>query len=382
MPASDVAKLAQATVALGDDLLGRIDDHGNVVFAPASISAALAMTYAGARGATATEMQKTLHFDGLGAGAPDGDARLHLAWNQLLSSWSAGAASAEGPRLDVANRLFGQAGRAFVPAFVSLTSDRYGAPFESVDYRATEPTRLHINQWVSDRTAKSIPSLLRPADLSPDAKLTLVNAVHVKGAWAQPFAPAETRNGAFTTSPGVAFEVPTMHGALDSRFYDGKEAQIVALPFRGDGSLDLEIDVVLPRPGAAPSLRAWSEGIDHAGYAEVSLSLPRFRVGSAFELSSTLAKLGMPSAFGSAADFSGMTGARDLQISSVVHQAVLEVNESGAEASAATAVVMNERAMAVHASMRVDRPFYVMLRDHKSGAVLFVSHVRDPRVTA
>jgi serpin B len=388
-PASDVAKLADATVSLADDLLARLDpgsakaSTANLVYAPASISAALAMTYAGARGPTAAEMSKTLHFDALG-----GDA-LHVAWNQLLASWSASGPKpekgAEEPRLEVANRLFGQKDYAFLPAFVSLTRDRYGAPIEPVDYRgATEASRLHINQWVSDHTAKAIPSLLVPGILSPSSRLALVNAVHLKGAWAQPFVPEATRAASFEVAPGTKLDVPTMHGLIDTRFVDAKDAQIVALPFRSAGAFDLEVDVVLPRAGtlATPSVREWAKSIDGAGYAEVSLSLPRFKIGSSFELSSTLAAMGMPSAFGAGADFSGMTGTKDLSVTAVVHQAVLDVNESGAGASAATAVVMNEMGMPAYVPMRVDRPFYVMIRDHKSGAVLFVAHVRNPALPA
>jgi serpin B len=396
-PASDVAKLADATVSLADDLLARLDGassreakdandaSANVVYAPASISAALAMTYGGARGPTAVELAKTLHFDALG------DEKVHLAWNQLLASWSSRATDngGEEPRLDVANRLFGQKDDGFLPAFVALTRDRYGAPIEPVDYRgATESARLRINQWVSDRTAKAIPSLLAPGILSPASRLALVNAVHLKGAWAQPFVPEATRRESFESTPGTKVDVPTMHGLIDTRFVDGKDAQIVALPFHSAGALDLEVDVVLPRAptdGAAaakPSVREWAKSIDAAGWAEVSLSLPRFKIGSSFELSSTLAAMGMPSAFGAGADFSGMTGTKDLFVSAVVHQAVLDVNESGAEASAATAVVMTDKGMPAYVPMRVDRPFYVMIRDHKSGAVLFVAHVRTPAARA
>lgn len=389
-PATDVAKLADATVSLADELLARVDPgltkDANVVYAPASISAALAMTYAGARGPTAVEIAKTLHFDALG------EEKLHLAWNQLLASWSArsqkseksengenGEKGPDEPRLEVANRLFGQKDYAFLPSFVALTRDRYGAPIEPVDYRgATEGARLRINQWVSDQTAKSIPSLLAPGTLSPSSRLALVNAVHLKGAWAQPFIPESTRSEPFESVPGAKVDVPTMHGLIDTRFVDGKDAQIVALPFHSAGALDLEVDVVLPRAGAKPSVREWAKSIDAAGWAEVSLSLPRFRIGSSFELSSTLAAMGMPSAFGAGADFSGMTGTKDLFVTAVVHQAVLDVNESGAEASAATAVVMTEKGMPAYVPMRVDRPFFVMIRDHKSGAVLFVAHVRNP----
>lgn len=386
----DAAKIADTTLALGDDLLGRLDDKGNVVFAPASIAAALAMTYGGARGTTATEMAKTLHLDGLE------QAKVHAAWSELLGSWSAtsasGATSAKGvkePQVEIANRLFGQQGHSFLPAFLALTKDSYGAALEPVDYvGAAEKARVKINQWVSERTAKAIPELVAKGVLDKDTRLTLVNAIHLKGAWVEPFQPTATQPAKFH-APGGDVDVPTMNGMRHARFAESKDAQIIALPFASAGAYDLELDVVLPSlptapaKGAAdakPSLRAWSAAIDAAESTTVTLSLPRFKVNGSFGLAPTLAAMGMPSAFTRAADFSGIDGTKELLISAVVHQAVLDVYESGAEASAATAVAMGTKGLALPVRvMRVDRPFYVMIRDHKTGAVLFVAHVRNPK---
>lgn len=383
----DAAKIADTTLALGDDLLGRLDDKGNVVFAPASVAAALAMTYGGARGTTATEMAKTLHLDGLE------QAKVHAAWSALLASWNAtSATSAKGPKepqVEIANRLFGQQGHSFLPAFLALTKDSYGAALEPVDYvGAAEKARVKINQWVSERTAKAIPELVAKGVLDKDTRLTLVNAIHLKGAWVEPFHPAATQPAKFH-APGGDVDVPTMNGLRHARFAESKDAQIIALPFASAGAYDLELDVVLPTlptapaKGAAeakPSLRAWSAAIDAAESTMVTLSLPRFKVNGSFGLAPTLAAMGMPSAFTRAADFSGIDGTKELLLSAVVHQAVLDVYESGAEASAATAVAMGIKGLARPALvMRVDRPFYVMIRDHKTGAVLFVAHVRNPK---
>jgi serpin B len=383
----DAAKVADSTVAFGDDLLGRLDDKaGNLVFAPASIAAALAMTYGGARGATATEMAKTLHLDGLE------DAKVHASWSELLGSWSgasAGAKAANGdrePQLEVANRLFGQQGYSFLPAFLALTKDRYGAALEPVDYvAATEGARTKINQWVSERTGKAIPELIAKGVLDKDTRLTLVNAIHLKGAWVEPFVPSATQPAKFHAAGGDV-DVPTMNGMRHARFAETKDAQIIELPFASAGAFDLELDVVLPalpakgEAAAKPSLRAWSAAIDAAESTAVSLALPRFKVNGNFGLAPTLAAMGMPLAFSRAADFSGIDGTKKLYVSAVVHQAVLDVFESGAEASAATAVAMGIKGLvrSPHV-MKVDRPFYVMIRDHKTGAVLFVAHVRNPK---
>lgn len=384
---SDAAKIADSTVAFGDDLLARLDDKpGNLVFAPASIAAALAMTYGGARGATATEMAKTLHVDGLE------ESKVHASWSELLGSWNAPSVSAKGakePQLEVANRLFGQQGYSFQPAFLALTKDRYGAALEPVDYvAATEGARAKINQWVSERTGKAIPELIAKGVLDKDTRLTLVNAIHLKGAWVEPFQPSATQPAKFH-APGGDVDVPTMNGMRHGRFAITPDAQIIALPFASAGAFDLELDVVLPAIAPAPakgaevakpSLKAWSAAIDAAEDSVVSLALPRFKVSGNFGLAPTLAAMGMPLAFSRAADFSGIDGTKKLYVSAVIHQAVLDVFESGAEASAATAVAMGIKSAARSVrAMIVDRPFYVMIRDHKSGAVLFVAHVRNPK---
>jgi serpin B len=313
-----MATLGRATVALGDDLLARVDEKGNVVFAPASVSAALSMTWAGARGDTATQMAKTLHLDGL-SGGDAASGRAHAAWGALLASWS--VKGEKEPVVEVANRLFGQQGYPFTPAFLALTKDRYGAALEPVDYvGATEAARGTINKWVSERTAKAIPELIGKGVLDKDTRLTLVNAIHLKGAWIEPFNAAATSPAKFH-APGGDVDVPTMNGVRHARWAETKDAQIVSLPFASAGAYDLELDVVLPSEKAGkPSLTAWSAAIDAAEQTHVSLSLPRFKVSSNLPLSKTLAAMGMPDAFSKEkADFSGIDGKKDLYVWAVVH---------------------------------------------------------------
>ncbi len=377
-PKADVAKLADATVAFGEDLLARVDDKGNVVFSPTSIEAALAMTSAGARGATAREIGKALHLEAL-----EGE-RLHAAFGALLGSWSV-KGSGE-PELDVANRLYGQKGYPFVPDFVALTKERYGAELATVDYvGANEAARAQINGWVSERTNKAIQELIGKGVLNTDTRLTLVDAIHLKGSWTERF-PAGATHPAKFHAPGHDVEVPTMVGVRRTRFAEAPDAQIIALPFASAGAYELELDVVLPSapakgaPQAKPSLRAWTTALDAAAESTVTLTMPRFKIGSTFGLAPTLSAMGMPMAFSRDADFSGIDGKKDLYVQAVVHRAVLDVYETGAEAAAATAVVMGTKGLVIPAhKMTVDRAFYVLIRDRKSGALLFLAHVRDPK---
>ena len=394
-PTSALAKAAAGNNLFASDLSAALgaassgSTAANRVFSPASISGALAMTFGGARAKTADEMKKALHFDAVLDG-PDG-AQLHESWQGLLASWT--AEDPKGVELHVANRLFGQTGFAFDPAFLTLTRDHYGAPLQALDFGSPEPSRKVINDWVDVQTSHRIVGLLPEGTLDASTRLVLVNAMHLKGAWATPFEAGATSKEPFAlagSSPSAkpaTVDVDMMHGVFEARFVDTNAAQIVALPFYSpSGAHDLELDEIIPKGAAVPVAGADPFGaigaqLDASKPRELSLAMPRFRVQSSFELAPTLSSMGMPSAFTAAADFSGIDGKKDLYISHVVHQAMLDVNENGAEAAAATAVVMDEKGLAMPPalSVRADHPFDVALRDRKTGAVLFVAHIGDPR---
>lgn len=351
------------------------DNPGNLVFSPASISIALAMTFGGARTRTATQMATTLRF-GLPA------ERLHPAFNALdlaLNGRGEGA-SAGAFRLSVVNALWAQRDFAILPAYLDLLAENYGAGVNLVDFSgATETARLTINQWVSEQTAAKIPELLKAGILIQGTRLVLTNAVYFHADWASPFAP-KSQDGTFQTPAGPV-TVPMMSGPGHVPLWAGDGYQAAAIPYVGGSS---SMVLIVPDTGTFSAFEAalTADALDTILAAQTGsggpLSMPRFKFKGDFSLEGVLNKMGMPDAFNPAdADLSGIDGARDLYIGAVVHQAMIAVDEKGTEAAAATAVVINTTSAALN-FLVVDRPFLFAIRDDATGSILFLGRVLDP----
>ncbi len=361
-------------------LYGRLrHQNGNLFFSPESISTALAMAYAGARGSTASEMAKTLHF----TLPPD---KLHPAMGALLRDLNA---THEGYQLSVANALWAQQGYTFLDDFLGLLKTDYGAGLNQVNFKgATEAARLTINQWVEQKTQDKIKDLLQPGALRSDTRLVLTNAIYFKGDWEMQFDKAQTKNEDFHLSPAQTTTAPLMHREGRFNYFDGGTFQILEIPYK---SKELSMIIFLPKdtgglsalePSLTSSnLQQWLGKL--ASVPKVIVTIPKFKMTQQFELGSTLSAMGMPQAFSGSADFSGMTGHRDFAISAVIHKAYVDVNEEGTEAAAATAVTM--RALAMRAPegpppvFRADHPFVFMIRDNRSDSILFMGRMADPR---
>jgi len=373
-------KLSEGNAAFAADLYQRVKSGDkNLFFSPYSLSSALAMTYTGARGQTATEMAAALHFDLPAAELPSAFAAL----DQRLS-----AIGKEGKvALNVANSLWLQRGYHFQKEFLETGRKSFGAELAEVDFaKDTEGSRTRINKWVAGKTADKIPELLKPGVLDPLTRLVLCNAIYFKGDWAKQFDPKATRSADFFVTPERTVQTPMMSRKtqLRSARFDGFSA--FELRYQGDA---LSMVVLLPEArdglGVLESrlngihLQAWLTRLDQAREGEAMVHLPKFKLSSKFELQPILSAMGMPSAFGGDADFSGMDGTRNLQISAVVHEAVIEVNEQGTEAAAATAVVMRPTSMpAPVPEFRADHPFIFLVRENQTGSVLFLGRVVDP----
>lgn len=349
---------------------------GNLFFSPYSISTALAMTYAGAREETKAQMSQVLHFTE--------QAGIHRAFAQLQARMEE-IDQSSAVTLRIANRLWPHQSYPFLQPFLDICRTQYGAAFVPVDYNEPETARQTINNWVAQETNDKIRELLPPGLLDELTRLVLTNAVYFKGNWASQFDKGQTVAAPFWIGPEESVDVPLMQQQTTVPYSETAALQIVELPFAGD---DLALILLLPK--ARDGLRRIEESLSAADLdrwlgqlrpREVDLCLPRFRVNSSFRLDSALRTLGMAAAFDDAkADFSGMDGRSQwLYIGAVLHQAFMEANEEGAEAAAATAVVMKTRSMPQPPLVvRADHPFLFLLREKQTGSLLFMGRVVNP----
>ncbi|MGD0921440.1 MAG: serpin family protein [Terriglobia bacterium] len=377
---TDLAAVVRGNGAFALDLYSRLSScSGNLFFSPFSISAAVAMTYGGAQGATAEEMAAALHF-------PFGQERLHPAFANLLNQIKG---KSRGVELSLANGLWAQRGYEFRESFKDLVKTHYGAELSELDFStATEEARRTINDWVERQTAGKIRDLIGPGALGPLTRLVLANAIYFKGDWASPFQKERTKDAPFTVTPKQKVTVPMMCQSEEYGYLETDGFQALGLAYEG---WDLTMAVFLPRkvdglPELEKSLtprklRTWLAGLRPR---VVTAYFPRFRATSAFTLNGVLAEMGMRLAFEeSAADFSGMTSWERLYLSLVLHKAYVDVDEKGTEAAAATAVLATGaafRPLEVPIPVfRADHPFLFLVVDHRSGSILFLGRVTNPK---
>lgn len=380
-PSASEVEAVRGSNAFAVDLYAQLRSQpGNLFFSPESISTAFAMAYAGARGQTADEMQHVLHFT-----LPT--AQLHPAMGALLAAMNA---QHNGYQLRVADALWAQQDASFLPSYVKLVQTDYAAGFHRVNFKASpDAVSNAINHWVEQQTNNKIQNLIGPGVLTLATRLVLTNAIYFKGDWLNPFEKASTQIEEFHTSSSQFVMAPLMHRTGSYRYYDGATFQALELPYSGD---ELSMDVLLPKSNdglaaleqsfTASAAGDWLQKLEPVD--KVILTFPRFTMTQQFELSHALSAMGMPQAFGDAANFSGMTGKPDFTISAAIHKAYIDVNEQGTEAAAATSIILRATAARVPFPepppivFRADHPFLFLIRDTKSGAILFLGRVTDP----
>ena len=379
---SDVTSLVEGNSSFAFDLYQALKaEDGNIFYSPYSISQALAMTYAGARGQTEQQMADTLQFT-------LSQESLHPAFNSLdieLGKRGEGARGkdGEGFKLHIVNAIWGQKDYKFLPAFLDVLAENYGAGLRIMDFvKEPEKSRITINDWVSDQTEDRIKDLIPQGMIDALTRLVLTNAIYFNAAWQYPFAEDMTADGTFYLLDGGEVTVPMMRQTESFGYTAGAGYQAVELLYDGG---ELSMVILLPVRG---NFRAFEESlqsgrvddiITNLEHTQVALTMPKFEYESEFSLKNTLAEMGMPAAFSGSADFSGMTGEKDLFIAEVLHKAFVLVDEAGTEAAAATAVIMRETAMpAEPVEVSIDSPFIFLIRDIDTGAVLFIGRVINP----
>jgi serpin B len=379
-----------ALVAGGTDFAIRLHQQvaagsqANLIYSPLSMSTALAMLYAGARGETETQMATALGYT-----LPQD--RLHPAMNWLdleLSSRAhvdPGQGGGQPFQLNVVNRLWGQRGFPFLPTFLDTLAVNYGAGMQIVDFaKDREAARTAINAWVADQTNQRIKDLLSRDDLDSSTELVLTNAVYFIASWEEPFEESATSDQPFQLLSGSAVNVPTMHKSDMPGAYAAGDGYVLAeLPYVGD---QVAMTVLVPDAGRFAEIESGLTGASLttmlAGLhpSSLDIALPRFQFEGTVPMVPALMGLGMTDAFDTAkADLSGIDGQPDLYVQTVVHKAFIKVDEKGTEAAAATAVVTGDTAGPPDSdTVKVDRPFLFFLRDRVTGTILFVGRVTNP----
>ena len=355
---------------------------GNLVFSPYSISLALAMTYGGARNQTESQMAQTMQFN-----LPQ--AQLHPAFNsldlELMNEGKAQGNNIQPMQLNIANAVWAEQTYAFQQAYLDLIAQDYGAGIQLADFvKNYEAARKNINDWVSQQTKNKINDLLTPGSVDSLTRMVLVNAIYFKADWNVPFDANNTIDSNFTLLDGTQSNVKMMNnGELNLPYIQGDGYRAVELPYQGNTAA---MDIILPDAG---NFQNFETALD-AGKLNniftsmqstpIALGLPKFTFTTDFSLHDQLQALGMTDAFDpNKADFSGMTGNHDLYIGNVIHKAFVAVDEKGTEAAAATAVIMEAMSAPMQkVRLVVDHPFIFIIRDLKSGQILFIGRVLNP----
>jgi serpin B len=379
--AAELAKLSADNADFAWAFYHEIIQPGkNVFFSPYSLSVALAMTWAGARGNTEAEMAEAMRFK-------LSQERLHPAFNGLDLELASRAETANGDAplpfvLEVTNGLFGQIGFEFLQTFLDTLAQHYGAGMRLMDFvNEAEASRVAINEWVSEKTNDRIEQLIPPGVITSATRLVLVNAIFFTASWQSPFDEEATEDASFTRLDASEVQVPTMRQTVAAAYLDGEGFEAAELSYDGE---QVAMLLVVPDSGQFEAVEAAltagkvAEIRDGLRTHQLTLAMAKFSFRSEVPCKPPLQSLGMVEAFGGNADLSGMNGSGGLFIQDVVHQAFVSVDENGTEAAAATAVIVGETSAPPPATLTIDRPFIFAIIDRPTGTTLFIGRVLDP----
>ncbi len=387
---ADSKAAVKAINGLSVDLYKKLgsQNQGNLFFSPYSISDALAMAYGGARGATEQEMAKTLYF-------PLEQEKLHESFSDLNAGLKI-IQQKGNIEINVANSLWVQSdyqeGADYFKVkeeFLNLTLQYYKSQLNKVDYRditKAQFIRETINAWVEKNTNNKIKNLVPPDVPDRNTRLILVNAIYFKGKWQDAFKKNDTKPMSFYLNANETKNVDMMHQTGNFKYSTDDLCHILELPYKGG---DLSMVIILPREKdglinlerqlTLEKINSWLPGWRPR---EVEVYLPKFKLEAAFMLADTLKEMGMPAAFDQkSADFSGMAdfpAAYQLYISKVIHKAFVDVYEEGTEAGAATGMFMDAGGRSLPEIFRADHPFIFLIKDNKTGAILFLGRYVKP----
>ena len=344
-------------------------ENGNIFYSPYSIFTALSMAYEGARGNTATEMQNVLNILQNHSPTLGSFGRIYNLLNQKQ----------EGYTIRTANAFWAHQNYTFLQEYLNLLQNFYMAEANELDFSENVKAAEIINDWIEEQTNDKIKDMIKPDMLSDLTKLVLTNAIYFKGLWAIPFDSDDTYETDFELATTDTAKVNMMNINAPFNYTETDDLQVLKLNYQGN---DLSMVIILPKENNitiaesamnAENLSAWNNNFNEM---EITVEIPKFKFETKYDLNSLLMAMGIIDAFTGAADFSGMDGTHDLFISRALHQAFVEVNEEGTEAAAATAIIMELKAIPL--SFRADHPFIFLIQHEETGAVLFMGRAMNP----
>lgn len=372
-------KLAMAQNAFMMKLYAQLaSGDENLIVSPYSLYQALLMAYLGADDETAHQMEKAL-------GLPLEDELNHLAMRALNEQLTQPGEEEGAFMFNSANALWAQDGYSFHEEYLAEMEMFYQSGLYAVDFAKSEEARQQINDWVAEKTKNKILDLIPSGVLSEATRLVLTNAAYFKAAWAKQFGEALTTSEKFYTLGGAAKPVEMMHVESNFSYYQSEQATAIELPYAGG---KFSMVALMPKDGTFSdyqtdlSGKKLSEIIAGLNHGKVNLSFPKFKIESALGLTQALQSLGIKDAFDpKLADFSEMSKEKGLVITDVLQKAMIDVDEKGTEAAAATAVVVGVTSAPAQEDPTVitfDHPFMFFIRDVETNTVLFMGRVTNP----
>jgi serpin B len=368
---AQAAKPASQDEKLTFALMKRMNTNRNQVFSPYSVSSAFSLLALGARGETRNEMNRVFGFES--------DDKILV---EKLMSQQKSFTDMQG--FSSASEVWFSTQLALKSDYKNTLKDQLQTPLMEADFATPtgrEQTARDINSFASSATNGKIGQIVSSDGVTSDLSMILVNAVAFTGKWKNEFKPTLTKTEVFKTA-AKSVKVPFMHQQGDIAYAAvEKSFQMIALPYDDD-----RLSMVLILPDAKVSLPALAESMKlssaladlHA--RPVNIALPKFKFTADLpELATDLSALGLKSAFTKAADFSGMSEHKSgIAVSKVIHKALIEVDEKGTEAAAATAVKMEGYAFKKRLEFKLDRPFMFMIVDSKTERILFAGWIAKP----
>ncbi|DAA17297.1 serpin A3-8 isoform X2 [Bos indicus] len=347
----------------------------NVIFSPLSISIALAFLSLGARGPTVTEILEGLKFNL----TETPEREIHQGFQHLLQMLSRPSNELQ---LSVGNTMFVQEQLKLLDKFREDALALYTSEAFSTNFKDPETAKSLINDYVKNKTRGKIVDLFK--DLDPLTKVILVNYIYFKAQWRTPFDPKQTYKSQFHVSKNKTVEVPMMSiGDLVTPYFRDEELDctLVELTYTSNDSALF----ILPDEGKMQDLEAklipemltrWRESLYPRGIHE--LNLPRFSIATDYKLKDILSQLEIKKVFTQEADLSGITDDHELEVSQVVHKAVLDVGEEGTEGAAATGVKVGITSINNHIPLSFNRPFLIAIVLKDTQSIIFLGKVTNP----